>query len=93
MVIGVLKLDLFFPYAHSLKDKRRILRGFKDRVRRRYNVSLAEVDFQDKWQRALLGIVSLNSQQTIVEEVLGHIRADALNLQEAEVAGQEIHYV
>jgi uncharacterized protein YlxP (DUF503 family) len=93
MVIGVLKLDLFFPYSHSLKDKRRILHGFKDRVRKRYNVALAEVDFQDKWQRALLGIVSLNSQQTIVEEILGHVLADALNLQEAEVSGQEIRYV
>ena len=93
MVIGVLKLDLFFPYSHSLKDKRRILHGFKDRVRKRYNVALAEVDFQDKWQRALLGIVSLNSQQTIVEEILGHVLADALNLQEAEVTGQEIRYV
>jgi uncharacterized protein YlxP (DUF503 family) len=93
MVIGVLKLELFFPYAHSLKDKRRILHGFKDRVRKRYNVALAEVDFQDKWQRALLGIVSLNSQQAIVEELLGHVLADALNLQEAEVSGQEIRYV
>jgi uncharacterized protein len=93
MVIGVLELDLFFPYSHSLKDKRRILHGFKDRVRKRYNVALAEIDFQDKWQRALLGIVSLNSQQTIVEEVLGHVLADALNLQEAEVAGQEIRFV
>jgi uncharacterized protein YlxP (DUF503 family) len=93
MVIGVLKLELFFPYAHSLKDKRRILHGFKDRVRKRYNVALAEVDFQDKWQRALLGIVSLNSQQAIVEEILGHVLADALNLQEAEVSGQEIRFV
>ena len=93
MVIGVLKLELFFPYAHSLKDKRRILHGFKDRVRKRYNVALAEVDFQDKWQRALLGIVSLNSQQAIVEEILGHVLTDALNLQEAEVSGQEIRYV
>jgi uncharacterized protein YlxP (DUF503 family) len=93
MVIGVLKLELFFPYAHSLKDKRRILHGFKDRVRKRYNVALAEVDFQDKWQRALLGIVSLNSQQAMVEELLGHVLADALNLQEAEVSGQEIRYV
>jgi len=93
MVIGVLELDLFFPYSHSLKDKRRVLHGFKDRVRKRYNVALAEVDFQDKWQRALLGIVSLNSQQTIVEEILGHVLADALNLEEAEVAGREIRYV
>lgn len=93
MIIGVLTLELFFPYAHSLKDKRRILHGFKDRVRRRYNVALAEVDYQDKWQRALLGIVSLNSRQAVVEEVLGHVLADARNLQEAELSGQEIRYV
>jgi uncharacterized protein YlxP (DUF503 family) len=93
MVVGVLTLDLFFPYAHSLKDKRRILHGFKDRVRKRYNVALAEVDYQDKWQRALLGLVSLNSQQAIVEDVLGRVLADARNLQETEVAGHEIRYV
>ena len=93
MVIGVLTLELFFPYAHSLKDKRRILHGFKDRVRRRYNVALAEVDYQDKWQRALLGIVSINSQQAIVEAVIGHVLTDARNLQEAEVAGQELRFV
>ncbi len=92
MIVGVLTLELFFPYAQSLKDKRRILRGFKDRVRRRYNVALAEVDYQDKWQRALVGVVTLNSQQTVVEEVLGHVLADARNLQEAEVSGQEIRY-
>jgi len=93
MIVGVLTLELFFPYAHSLKDKRRILHGFKDRIRRRYNVALAEVDFQDKWQRTLLGISTLNSQQTVVEEVLGHVLADARNLQEAEVVGQQIRYV
>jgi uncharacterized protein YlxP (DUF503 family) len=92
MIVGVLTLELFFPYAQSLKDKRRILHGFKDRVRRRYNIALAEVDYQDKWQRALVGVVTLNSQQTVVEEVLGHVLSDARNLQEAEVSGQEIRY-
>ncbi|OGD14518.1 MAG: hypothetical protein A2V76_05505 [Candidatus Aminicenantes bacterium RBG_16_63_14] len=92
MIVGVLTLELFFPYARSLKDKRRVLHGFKDRLRR-YNVALAEVDFQDKWQRARLGIVTLNSQQAVVEEVFGRVLADARNLQEAEVAGQEIRYV
>jgi uncharacterized protein YlxP (DUF503 family) len=92
MIIGVLTLDLFFPHARSLKDKRRVLHGFKDRLRR-YNVALAEVDFQDKWQRARLGVVTLNSQQALVEEILGRVLADARNLQEAEVAGQEIRYV
>jgi len=92
MVIGVLTLELFFPYSRSLKDKRRILRGFKDRLRR-HNVALAEVDFQDLWQRTRLGIVTLNSQPSIVEEVLGRVLADARNLEEAEIAGQEIRYV
>jgi uncharacterized protein YlxP (DUF503 family) len=86
MIVGVLTLEFFFPYAQSLKDKRRILRGFKDRVRRRYNVALAEVDFQDKWQRALVGVVTLNSQQTVVEEVLGHVLSDARNRQEIRYA-------
>jgi uncharacterized protein YlxP (DUF503 family) len=92
MVVGVLTLELFFPYSRSLKDKRRILRGFKDRLRR-HNVALAEVDFQDLWQRTRLGIVTLNSQPAIVEEVLGRVLADARNLEEAEIAGQEIRYV
>lgn len=93
MIVGILTLELFFPHSHSLKDKRRILHGLKDRIRRRHNAALAEVDYQDKWQRALLGIVTLNSQQTVVEEVLGRVLADARNLQEAEVIGQEIRYV
>ncbi|MCK7476847.1 MAG: DUF503 family protein [Candidatus Moduliflexus flocculans] len=54
MVVGVLTLDLFFPHARSLKDKRRILHGFKDRLHR-HNVAVAELDHQDLWQRTRLG--------------------------------------
>ncbi|HOW86964.1 MAG TPA: DUF503 domain-containing protein [Candidatus Aminicenantes bacterium] len=92
MIVGVLTLDLFFPYAQSLKDKRRILHGFKDRLRR-HNIALAEIDFQDLWQRARLGIVTLNSQASVVEEVFGRVLADARNLEEAEISGHEIRYV
>lgn len=92
MVVGVLTLELFFPHARSLKDKRRVLHGFKDRLRR-YNVALAEIDFQDKWQRSRLGIVTLNSHQGLVEEVLGRVLSDARGLLEAEVSGQEIRFV
>jgi uncharacterized protein YlxP (DUF503 family) len=91
MIVGVLTLELFFPYARSLKDKRRILHGFKDRVRR-HNVALAEVDFQDLWQRTRLGVVTIHSQAAVVEEVLGRVIADAGNLEETEIAGQEIRY-
>jgi uncharacterized protein YlxP (DUF503 family) len=92
MIVGVLTLDLFFPFARSLKDKRRILHGFKDRVRR-HNVALAELEFQDLWQRSRLGIVTLNSHASVVEEVLARVLGDAGRLEEAEVAGHEIRYV
>ncbi len=91
MIVGVLTLELFFPYARSLKDKRRILHGFKDRVRRQ-NVAVAEIDHQDLWQRARLGIVTVNSHASVVEEVLGRVLAEARNLEEAEIAGQEVRY-
>ena len=83
---------MFFPYARSLKDKRRILHGFKDRVRSRYNVALAEIDYQDKWQRALLAVVTLNSQAGMVDSVLAKVLADAGRLEEGEVAGHDIRY-
>ncbi len=92
MVVGVLTLELFFPHARSLKDKRRILRGFKDRIRTRYQAAVAEVGHQDKWQRALVGIATLNSQPAIVEEILARALADARNLEEAELAGHDMRF-
>lgn len=77
MVVGLLTLEVFFPYARSLKDKRQHLKGFKDRVRSRHNVSVAEVDFQDKWQRAVVGIAAVNSSQRVVEELLARILGEA----------------
>jgi uncharacterized protein len=92
MVVGVLTLELFFPHAGSLKDKRRILHGFKERIRSRYHVAVAEIGHQEKWQRALIGIATLNSRPKVVEDLLGRILSDARNLQEAEVSGQEIRF-
>jgi len=91
MVVGVLTLDLFFPHARSLKDKRRVLHGFKDRIRR-HNVAVAELDHQDLWQRTRLGVVTVHAQAAVVDEILGRVLADARNLGEAEISGQEIRY-
>jgi uncharacterized protein YlxP (DUF503 family) len=93
MVIGLLLLELHFPHARSLKDKRMVLRRFRDRVRAHHNVAVSELEFQDLWQRARLGIVTLNSQAGVVSDVLERILADAHgSLEEAVVAGHEIRY-
>jgi uncharacterized protein YlxP (DUF503 family) len=93
VIVGVLTIDLFFPYARSLKDKRRILQGFKERLKGRHNVAVAELDYQDKWQRARLGIVTLNSQASVVEDILNRILADARSLEEGEIVQHEVRYL
>ena len=58
MVVGLLSVELHIPGAQSLKDKRLVLRGVKDRLRK-FNVAVAEVEHQDLWQRAGLGVVTV----------------------------------
>jgi uncharacterized protein YlxP (DUF503 family) len=76
MVIGLLSLEIHFPYSQSLKDKRKELNSLKGRIRQKYNVALAELDYQDTWQRTKLGIVTLNSQPAVVENILAKILRD-----------------
>jgi len=92
VVIGYLELDIHFPHARSLKDKRKELAGLKDRIRQKHNVALAELDFQDVWQRTKIGVVTLNSHQTIVEQVLSRIRSDVFEHVNGEVLDSRIEY-
>jgi uncharacterized protein YlxP (DUF503 family) len=68
--IAVLHVELHLPYAQSLKDKRMVLRRVKDRLQK-FNVAVAEVDHQDLWQRATLGIVAISTTTEHVEQSLG----------------------
>jgi uncharacterized protein YlxP (DUF503 family) len=92
MVIGYLELDIHFPHARSLKDKRKELASLKDRIRQKHNVALAELDFQDAWQRTKIGVVTVNSQQSIVEQVLARIRADVFEHVNGELLGSHIQF-
>jgi uncharacterized protein YlxP (DUF503 family) len=69
MVIALLSVDVYLPYAQSLKDKRMVLRRIKDRLQK-LNVAVAEVEHQELWQRAQLGIVAISTTQEHVEEQL-----------------------
>jgi uncharacterized protein YlxP (DUF503 family) len=92
MVVGLLALEIFLPYSQSLKDKRRVLNALRDRVRGRFNAAFAELDFQDKWQRSRIGIVTLNSQKGLVDQVLQRICRDVEENLEGEVVHSEFHY-
>jgi uncharacterized protein YlxP (DUF503 family) len=64
------ELELFLPSSRSLKDKRQVLASLKDRLRNRFEIAVAEVDHQDQWQRARLGIVTVSASAQRAEEVL-----------------------
>ena len=72
MVIGLLHLSLRIPESQSLKSKRQILLGLKTRIRNRLNVSISEIDHQDKWQLAGLGVACVGNDRAGVNQVLSH---------------------
>ncbi len=73
MVLGIGQLSIHIPESHSLKDKRRVVRSIVQRVRSRFDVAIAEVDDQEVWQTATIGIVSLSNSGRHADEVLQHV--------------------
>lgn len=63
MIIGSCTITLHIPAARSLKEKRQVVKSVLARVRNEFNVSIAEVDAQDLWQRAVLGVACVSSSQ------------------------------
>ena len=90
MVIGLLTLDLHFPGARSLKDKRQALRSLEQRIRNRFNVSLAEVEHQDLWQRARLAVVSVNTDHVHLESTLHGVEGEASHAREIQVLDSQL---
>jgi uncharacterized protein YlxP (DUF503 family) len=77
MAVGLLTLELHIADAQSLKDKRQIIRSLKDRLRGKFNVAVAELDFQDSWQRSVIGVVTLGNEEHYVQEVLQKVLQEA----------------
>lgn len=85
MVIGLLTLELHFPGARSLKDKRQALRSLETRIRNRFNVSVAEVEHQDLWQRARLAVVSVNTDHGHLDATLSSVTSEAASARDVEL--------
>lgn len=91
MVIGVCTLYLRIPTNHSLKGKRRVLKSLMARVRKDFNVSIAEVGQQDSWQAATIGIVCVSSDSAYAHGLLTRVvQAISAHRLDAEVLDFEI---
>jgi uncharacterized protein YlxP (DUF503 family) len=73
MVIGVLQLRIMIRDAQSLKDKRRIVKSLRDRIRNRFNVSVSEVDSLDSRQQATLGVALATNDRVFADQVLAKV--------------------
>jgi len=73
MIVGVCTVELYLPDGHSLKEKRQVLSSLKERLRNKFNVSVAEVGEQDLWQKAVLGIACVANEGVHVNQVLDQV--------------------
>ena len=69
-IVGLCTVELFIPGTQSLKDKRQVLLSLKDRLRNKFNLSVAEVDGQDLWQKSVLGLACVANETRHVHQVL-----------------------
>lgn len=83
MVVGVLEVSISIPQANSLKDKRRVLKSVKDRLRNNFNVSVAEIDNHDVWRTATLGIAVVSGDTAYANGVISRVQDTLSGLREA----------
>ena len=74
MFVGIVRIEIYCPGAASLKDKRSVVRALKERIRHRFHAAVAEVDHQDLWQRAALGVSVVSGERRQVAEMLQSVR-------------------
>ena len=90
MVVGVCTIELRLHGNRSLKGKRQVLRSVKDRIRNRFNVSIAEVDYQDKWQRAVIALAAVSNESGHVSRILEQAVSAVESMGLAEVVDTQI---
>jgi len=86
LYISLLTVEVLIPWARSLKDRRSAVRGLKDRLRSRFNASVAELAYQDKWQRAVIAVCILDSDKRHLESDMARVRQLCEEAQDVQVA-------
>ncbi len=92
MVVGLLSIELHLPGSRSLKDKRMVLRGIRDRLRK-FNVAVAEIEHHDLWQRAGLGVVTISTTNAHADRELAAVVAEIERLEPGLITRTEVEFL
>jgi uncharacterized protein YlxP (DUF503 family) len=87
-MIAFLTLEFSIEAAHSLKDKRQVVRSLKDRLRASFNVSVSELDASNIWNRATIGVVSISDSRDYLDGLMKHVERAATRI--ANNAGADV---
>jgi hypothetical protein len=91
--IGVLTLELKIDHAHSLKDKRHVVKSLKEKLRNRFNVAVAEIDCQDLWQRSVVAAVTVAPDRLRAGQVLQAAEKEASLLLGPSLVGATVEWL
>jgi uncharacterized protein len=86
----VVRLELHIPTSRSLKEKRAVLRPIVEGIRHRFQISVAEVDYQDKWQRAVIGMAVVSDSYSHAVDVVDNVERWVWSKPDIEVCAFEV---
>ena len=92
MVVGLLSLEFHIPGSRSLKEKRMVLRGIKDRIRK-FNVAVAEVEHHDLWQRAGISVVTVSNDEQHADRELAAVVNEIERLEPGLITRREVEFL
>jgi len=93
MFVGILTIELHIPGSGSLKGRRSVVKGMKDRIRARFNVSVAEVGDTEHWQRATIGVACVSGSKAYAGETLDHVMDLVRSNTEADVIDYQVEII
>jgi uncharacterized protein YlxP (DUF503 family) len=91
--VGVLILELHIEDAHSLKDKRNVVNSLKERLRAKFNVSVAEIDGHDTWQRSVVAVAAVSKDRPFAEQMLQAAERESAHQLGGMLAGSAIEWL
>jgi uncharacterized protein YlxP (DUF503 family) len=83
---------LYIPDARSLKDKRQVIQSLKDRLRSHYNVAVAELDYQDIWQRSVIGVVTISGNQRYLAQAIERVAQESERMLGRDLVSQNVEF-
>lgn len=70
MIVGTCEIELIIYESNSLKEKRHVLKSIIERIKSRFNVSVAEVDYNDLWNRSIIGVAVVSNKKSLCESMI-----------------------